>query len=111
VVDIHALPWKRSEINVLGVALGKIFSLTDKGPVKWFLAMSITRDIDNKMMYLSQSLYIDYLLLKLHGMQDSKPVITPTNASDYDHETKGAEGKDASQFRSIVNVLVEYNKS
>ncbi len=56
IVDDLLCAGNAREINALGIALGKKFSLTDKGPVKWFLAMEITRDMDNIKMTITQAL-------------------------------------------------------
>ena len=56
------------------------YSLTDLGPANWLLGIKITRDLENRMMSLSQSSYIDAMLTKFN-FTDLKPFATPMDPS------------------------------
>ncbi|MCO5595003.1 hypothetical protein L7F22_049040 [Adiantum nelumboides] len=52
------------------------FSVTDKGPMTYFLGIEVLRDPAGKFIQLSQSKYIEELLL-FYGMSASAPELTP----------------------------------
>ena len=53
------------------------FEMTDQGEVHYILGMSIKRDRQNRTMYISQQNYAKGILKRL-GMEDCKPISTPT---------------------------------
>merc|ERR1711939_663144 len=56
--------------------LGEIFTMTDLGPVKYFLGVRITRDRNSRLIYLSQDAYITRILEKF-GLEACRPANTP----------------------------------
>jgi hypothetical protein len=52
------------------------YTLTDLGPVHWFLGIKITRDRSARTISLSQTSYIDSILARF-GLSDAKPYGTP----------------------------------
>jgi hypothetical protein len=52
------------------------YTLTDLGPVHWFLGIKITRDRSARTISLSQTSYIDSILARF-GLSDAKPYDTP----------------------------------
>ena len=56
--------------------LGEIFTMTDLGPVKYFLGVRITRDRNSRLIYLSQDAYFTRILEKF-GLEACRPANTP----------------------------------
>ena len=56
------------------------YSLTDIGPANWLLGIKITRNLEDRMMTLSQPSYIDSMLTKFN-FTDLKPLSTPMDLS------------------------------
>ena len=57
-------------------ALAEDFDITDLGELKFMLGILVTRDRQKRLIYLSQSVYIQQILSHF-GMQDAMPVSTP----------------------------------
>ena len=56
------------------------YSLTDLGPANWLLGIKITRDLEAWMISLSQSTYINSILMHFN-FTDLKPYATPMDPS------------------------------
>jgi hypothetical protein len=69
-----------AEIKRIKRALRNRFHMTDLGPCSYYLGMSIRRDRQNRILYLSQEAYIDKVIHQF-GISDSAPVSTPIETS------------------------------
>ena len=50
--------------------------LIDLGPINWLLGISITHDIENHTISLSQEIYVNQILMRF-GLDKAKAVMTP----------------------------------
>ncbi|KAG9767303.1 hypothetical protein KCU88_g7475, partial [Aureobasidium melanogenum] len=69
-----------AEIKRIKRALRNRFQMTDLGPCSFYLGMSIQRDRQNRVLYLSQEAYIDKVIQQF-GLSDCTPVSTPIETS------------------------------
>jgi hypothetical protein len=69
-----------AEIKKIKRSLRNRFQMTDLGPCSYYLGMSVRRDRQNRILYLSQEAYINKVLQEL-GMNDCTPISTPTDIS------------------------------
>ena len=60
--------------------LANEFELKELGPVQSFLGLQVTRDRENRTIYLSQEAYVDKILAKF-DKQSINPVSTPSQAN------------------------------
>lgn len=85
-------------------ALSREFEMTDVGPVKCFLGMKIERDIEKKVMRISQRSYLESLLTRF-GMEDCRPVSTPM-----EHRLRLEKGDEAKRidkpYRELVGCIM-----
>ena len=56
--------------------MGNFFELVDLGPISWLLGVSVTRDIENRTIALSQETYVDQILTRF-SLDKAKPMSTP----------------------------------
>lgn len=63
-------------------ALRKDFELSDQGKLNWYLGVSVTQDLANKLTTLSQERYVKDVLERL-GMTGATPVSTPMEANTH----------------------------
>jgi hypothetical protein len=57
--------------------ISRAFKIKDLGPLRWILGMEVHRDRARRTIRVTQQSYIQEML-KDYGMEDSKPVSTPT---------------------------------
>jgi hypothetical protein len=69
-----------AEIKNIKRSLRNRFQMTDLGPCSYYLGMSIRRDRQNRILYLSQQSYIHKVLHQFQ-MDDCTPVTTPIDTS------------------------------
>jgi len=69
-----------AEIKKIKRSLRNRFQMTDLGPCSYYLGMSIRRDRQNRILYLSQEAYI-HKVIHQFGMDDCTPVSTPIETS------------------------------
>jgi hypothetical protein len=69
-----------AEIKKIKRSLRNRFQMTDLGPCSYYLGMSIQRDRQNRILYLSQEAYIHKLLHQFQ-MNDCTTVTTPIDTS------------------------------
>jgi hypothetical protein len=69
-----------AEIKKIKRTLRNRFQMTDLGPCSYYLGMSIQRDRQNRVLYLSQEAYIDKVIRQF-GLDDCNPVSTPIEIS------------------------------
>lgn len=69
-----------AEIKKIKRSLRNRFQMTDLGPCSYYLGMSIRRDRQNRIIYLSQEAYI-HKILHQFGMDNCAPVSTPIETS------------------------------
>ena len=62
--------------NQIKKEMGKFFELVDLGPINWLLSVSITCDIKNCTISLSQEIYINQILTQF-SLDKAKAVMTP----------------------------------
>lgn len=78
--------------------------MTDVCPVKCFLGMKIERDVETKVMRISQRNYLESLLVRF-GMEDSRPVSTPM-----EHRLRLAKGDETKRidkpYRELVGCIM-----
>ena len=94
-------------IKKLKQALGKRFSMTDLGPCHHYLGMAVTRDREKKTLSLSQSAYIQKILIRF-GMEDCKSVSTPMEVGSNleAHEDYKATVQQVKEYQAIVGSLI-----
>ncbi|KAI3056906.1 hypothetical protein CBS147353_11111 [Aspergillus niger] len=69
-----------AEIKKIQRSLRNRFQMTDLGPCSYYLGMSVQRDRQNRMLYLSQEAYIDKVAHQF-GISSGAPVSTPIETS------------------------------
>jgi hypothetical protein len=62
--------------------------MTDLGPCSYYLGMSVQRDHQNRVLYLSQEAYIDKVAHQF-GISNGAPVGTPIEASPLPENSTG----------------------
>ena len=74
--DCAAIGNSMESIRKFITDMNKKYRLTDTGPASWLLGIKISRDLDNKMLSLSQHAYINAIITK-YNFDDLKPMATP----------------------------------
>jgi hypothetical protein len=69
-----------AEIKKIKRSLRNRFQMTDLGPCSYYLGMSVQRDRQNRILYLSQEAYIDKVAHQF-GINNGAPVSTPIETS------------------------------
>jgi hypothetical protein len=69
-----------AEIKKIKRSLRNRFQMTDIGPCSYYLGMSVQRDRQNRILYLSQEAYIDKVAHQF-GINNGAPVSTPIETS------------------------------
>jgi hypothetical protein len=77
-----------AEIKKIKRSLRNRFQMTDLGPCSYYLGMSVQRDRQNRMLYLSQEAYIDKVAHQF-GISNGAPVGTPIEASPLPENSPG----------------------
>jgi len=89
-------------------ALAEDFDITDLGELKFMLGILVTRDCQKRLIYLSQSTYIQQILSRF-GMQDAMPVSTPLavkhNLSANQSPTSEAEKRAYKDYSDGIHYL------
>ena len=105
--DILVTGSNRKMIKEFKQMLGKLFKITDEGPVKHYLGVHIQRDRIRKTTTLDQKQYVEDVLERF-GMQECKPVTTPaepnTRLSKKDSPEK-PDPKKTTEYREVVGSL------
>jgi hypothetical protein len=87
-------------------SLSQKFDIKDMGKLHYFLGVQVVQDQKTGDIWIGQPNYTENLLRKL-GMQDSKPVSTPADASQ--KLVRAAEGEEyinQQQYQSIIGSLM-----
>jgi len=97
----------KTQIKEIKDALNKHFEMTDLGPCSYYLGMSITRDRQNRIIWLSQHGYIEKLL-KDFGMWECNPTATPMDTSKLEPMPEGYQvtEEDRLWYASAVGSLM-----
>ncbi|KAL3246854.1 hypothetical protein ABHI18_010803 [Aspergillus niger] len=77
-----------AEIKKIKRSLRNRFQMTDLGPCSYYLGMSVQRDRQNRMLYLSQEAYIDKVAHQF-GISSGAPVSTPIETSPLPENSPG----------------------
>ena len=106
-VDNIVLAGQNSErIRKVKESLSQKFDIKDMGKLHYFLGMQVMQDQKTGDIWIGQPKYTENLLRKF-GMQDSKPVSTPADASQI--LIKAADGEQCinqQQYQSIIGSLM-----
>jgi hypothetical protein len=78
----------KGEIRQIKSALNKKFEMTDLGPCRYYLGMSVRRDMRNKAIFLSQRVYVEKVLREF-DINERNPVTTPLNMSKFQSVPNG----------------------
>ena len=78
--DFLVIGRKQQAVNGFKSKLMEVFAMTDIGLISNFLGVRITRDFENKKIYLTQDAYILKILEKFH-LQNTTPTKTPIRAN------------------------------
>ena len=106
-VDVFVLAG-RSDDRIQGVknALSLKFDLKDMWKLHYFLGMSVVHDEAQNTIWIGQPAYIEKLLVKF-GMQECKPVGTPTDTSvSLVQAAEGDECVDQHLYQSAIGKLM-----
>lgn len=74
--DVLLVGQKLNLIQSVKQKLSSEFEMKDIGEIKCFLGMNIERNIDQRILRVSQRVFLEKLLHRF-GMQDCKPITTP----------------------------------
>ena len=66
----------RKSIQDFKKEIGKRFTITDGGPLTWFLGLEVKRNRDERVIALNQKGYIEAMAARF-GLTDAKPAYTP----------------------------------
>ncbi|KAJ5473962.1 hypothetical protein N7475_003528 [Penicillium sp. IBT 31633x] len=77
-----------AEIKKIKRSLRNRFQMTDLGPCSYYLGMSVQRDRQNRILYLSQEAYIDKVAHQF-GISNGAPVSTPIETSPLPENNPG----------------------
>lgn len=80
------------------------FEMTDAGEVRSFLGMKVERDVEKRILRISQRVFLESLLRRFN-MQDCKPVSTPIECQLRLQRGKQAEQTDK-PYRELVGCLM-----
>jgi hypothetical protein len=70
---------EQNVLDGIGKSLANKFEMTDDGELSHVLGLKIERDVNQKLLYISQHSYIREILAKF-SMEDARPVKTPMEA-------------------------------
>jgi hypothetical protein len=90
-----------AEIKKIKRSLRNRFHMTDLGPCSYYLGMSIRRDRQNRILYLSQEAYIRKVIHQF-GMDDCTPVSTPMDTSPLPENNP--------EYTCPLNLKIEYQR-
>jgi len=90
-----------AEIKRIKGALRNRFQMTDLGPCSYYLGMSIQRDRQNRILYLSQEAYINKVVHQF-GLSECAPVSTPIETSP--------PTENSPEYRCPLKQKVEYQR-
>ena len=96
------------EIQRVKKLLGDEFSMVDLGPINYYLGMTITQDLANRILRLGQQAYLEKVL-RDHGMWDTNSVASPMDRR-LEAAPEGHQATDNSRLRyqSAVGSLIMY---
>jgi len=77
-----------AEIKKIKRSLRNRFQMTDLGPCSYYLGMSVQRDRQNRILYLSQEAYIDKVAHQF-GISNGAPLSTPIETSPLPENNPG----------------------
>ena len=81
------------------------FDMVDNGEISYCLGLTIKRDRPNKIITISQSKYVEEVLVKF-GMDQSKPVATPLEAgATYFKTTEEDKAFDVRKYQQAIGSL------
>jgi hypothetical protein len=79
-VDDILLIGKRPEINAMKSKISSRFKVKDLGPISHFLGMRVTRNRENRTVYIDQKSYVQQIIERFR-MDSATPVSTPVDRS------------------------------
>ena len=86
--------------------LNATFKITEKGNLEWFISYHITRDRENKIIYIDQETGIKEML-KNFGFEDSKPKDTPmAEKAEFLKRPPNDKKINATRYRSAIGSLI-----
>ena len=88
--------------------LGEKYDLSDKGPLNWHLGMRIVQDVEQGLVTLTQTAYIDSVLARF-GMSDCNPSVTPMIPHTYlsrDDSPSKADPKVVKYYQQLIGSLM-----
>ena len=96
-----------ADIQQIKDQLSQRFSMTDLGPIAFYLGMTVTRDRKNRILRLGQRSYLEEGI-KTVGLWDSPPQKTPMNTGRLEPagEDYCAEPEFKTQYQSAVGTLM-----
>ncbi|GAA0152880.1 transmembrane signal receptor [Lithospermum erythrorhizon] len=100
--DIIITGSSSSLLSTIITRLNSTFSLTDLGPLSYFLGIQVQRSTDH--LFLSQQKYITDLLLK-YGFLQCNSISTPVSPRTNSHISDGAPLDNPSEYRQLVGAL------
>jgi hypothetical protein len=105
--DLLLIGPDKSDIQQIKNQLSQRFSMTDLGPIAFYLGMTVTRDRKNRILRLGQRSYLEEGI-KTIGLWDSPPQKTPMNTSRLEPagEDYLAEPEFKMQYQSAVGTLM-----
>lgn len=109
--DILLASSSQAESDLVTQELGRIFELTDNGPVDWLLGCKVTRDWTAGSITMTQESYVTSIL-EMFGMTECNPASTPlpprTLLSKDDCPKSTEERKNAEKlpYRELVGKLM-----
>lgn len=80
--DLLVIGRNTDEVENVKKSLKSSFTIKDLGPVKHFLALTVTRDRPNRLLYLSQNPYITNILEETN-MDQARPISLPSNDDSF----------------------------
>ena len=105
--DLLLIGPDKADIKQIKDQLSQRFSMTDLGPVAFYLGMTVTRDRKNRILRLSQRSYLEEGI-KTIGQWDSPPQKIPMNTGRLEPagEDYCAEPEFKTQYQSAVGTLM-----
>lgn len=103
--DILIAASNASFMKAIKVKMNLTFKMKDLGKVSWFLGIQFLHDPRDGSITMSQSQYIEKLLLKF-GMHDCKPKYTPCDVNLNKFCDEPAEPADEKMYKEMVGSLI-----
>jgi len=103
--DLLIVGPKMKEINNLKTALTTKFSMTNLGPVAYYLGMSVTRDRGNRILRLNQRSYLEEAI-RAANMWDKPAQLTPMSTERLEPAPDGYISNFTTEYQTYVGTLM-----